>query len=60
MRVVRAGASAAQATLASGASSRLLRRASPRPPAAVLLSLSPFPTASSGQNSDLLPLLPAG
>ena len=26
----------------------------------VLLSLSPFPTASSGQNSDLLPPLPAG
>lgn len=26
----------------------------------VLISLSPFPTASSGQNSDLIPPLPAG
>ena len=54
------GTSAAPATLTSASSSCLLPGASAMSLCDVLLPLSPFPTGSSGQNSDLPTLLPAG
>lgn len=49
MRVVRAGASAAPATSASGASSHLLRGALPRPPVLSCFLSAPSPLRPVGR-----------